>query len=83
MHRNIIVFYKLTNFTNLFLSSNFKNNDKVILNYYFWIETNKRIVGIPINRKINIHPQLDNRMELRFHDINRIAEFELQNRNSE
>ena len=35
MHRNIIVFYKLTNFTNLFLSSNFKNNDKVILNYYF------------------------------------------------
>ena len=47
---------KLTDFTNLFLTNNFENKDKVILNYFFKIETNMRVVETSNYATKNIYP---------------------------
>ena len=47
---------KLTDFTNLFLTNNFENNDKVIFKYFFKIETNMRVVETSNYATKNIYP---------------------------
>ena len=47
---------KLTDFTNLFLTNNFENNDKVIFNYFFKIETNMRVVETSNYATKSIYP---------------------------
>ena len=47
---------KLTDFTNLFLTNNFENKDKVILNYFFKTETNMRVVETSNYATKNIYP---------------------------
>ena len=64
----------LTDFTNFFSPNKFNKNDKVILNS--WLNWEIKIVEIPTNNeKIKMYPRLDNGMQYRLNEINRLKDY--------
>ena len=65
----------LTEFTDSFSQQNFKNNANIIFNY-FWIKINEipNKIEIPNYATTNMYPQLENTMQFRLGDINKVKD---------